>query len=71
MDRLEGLALDVVGEGVAVDALGVQAGLVRGGVEGGGVVPAGGGSAVFLGRTIVEHAESGGAGTEGGGDARG
>ena len=64
--------LHVVGEGVAVDGLGVEAG--GGGFlfEGDGVVPAGGaGALVGFAGLLEEHADGGGVRAEGRGDPRG
>ncbi len=57
LDQVDDLLLDLVGKGVAVDALRIEAGGVRGVFEGGGVVPAGAAGAPFLGRFLEENAE--------------
>ena len=56
-DQIDGLLLDRVGEGVAIDALRVKPGGVRGLLEGDRVVPAGAAGAAFLGRVFEEDAE--------------
>src|ERR1019366_10775844 len=60
-----------VGERIAHEVLGVEAGGAGGVREGDGVIPAGGGGAALLGGALEEDAEGRGAGPEGGGDARG
>ncbi|OQB93388.1 MAG: hypothetical protein BWX86_01671 [Verrucomicrobia bacterium ADurb.Bin122] len=70
-DDFEGLALQVVGKGVAVEIGGVEAGCAGGVGKCNRVVPAGGGGAVFFGGTFEKDAEGLGPGTEGGRDARG
>ena len=58
-DGFQGLRLDFLRESVAVDVLGVEAGGVRRLREADRVVPARGGGPAFLGRALVEDAESG------------
>jgi len=65
------LRLELGREGVAVDRDGLEAGLLRFGVEAGGVVPARRAGLVAFAVAFEEHAERRGAGTEGGGDAGG
>ena len=65
----DGLCLDLVGEGVAVDASGVVAGGSGRIFEAYGIVPAGARGTFFVGRAFEEYAESRGARTEAGGDA--
>ena len=60
--------LHLVGESVAIDAAGIQAFLVGELLEGRRVVPAGG-ARLLAARTLEEHPEGIGAGTERGGDA--
>ena len=56
-DRVDDLLLDRVGEGVAIDALRVEAGGVRGVLEGDRIVPAGAAGAAFLAGLFKEDAE--------------
>lgn len=70
LDELDHLGAAFVGEGIAVDAFRVQTSLFGGLVEGGGVVPAGGTGLGFAARFFKEDTEGGGAGAEGGGNAR-
>src|SRR5690606_34635233 len=70
-DQVDGFLLDLVGEGVAVDAFGVEPFSFGELVEGGRVVPAGGAGFVGAALALEEDADGGGAGAEGGGDARG
>ena len=66
-----GLLLDLVAEGVAVDAFRVQALGLGSAVEGGAVVPAGG-TRLGLGTLLLEeNPQGGGAGAKGRGDPRG
>ena len=69
LDGLDGQPLHLVGESVAIDAAGIQAFLVGELLEGRRVVPAGGARLALAARTLEEHPEGIGAGTERGGDA--
>ncbi len=71
LDGLDGDALHLVGERIAVDAARIQALGLGGFLEGGGVVPAGGAGLGLAARTLEEHAQGVGARAEGGGDACG
>ncbi len=71
LDQVNGLFLDLVGEGVTVDVLGVQPGFVGGLLEGGGVVPAGGGGAFALGGFFKKDTDGAGATTKGCGNTGG
>src|SRR5690606_40541290 len=53
-DEVDGLVLDLVGKGVAIDAFGVEASLLGAFMEGGGVVPAGG-AGLALGPFLLEE----------------
>ncbi len=70
LDHFDGLRLHFIGEGIAVDALGVQAGFVGVLVERGRVVPARGARLGFGTRALEENAQGRGAAAEGSGDAR-
>ena len=70
LDHLDGLGLHLIGEGIAVDAPGVQAGFVGVLVERGRVVPAGRARLGFAARAFEEDAQGCGATAEGSGDAR-
>src|SRR5690606_13067507 len=70
-DEVDGLVLDLVGKGVAIDAFGVEASLLGAFMEGGGVVPAGGAGLALGPFLLEENAEGGGPGAKGGGDAGG
>ena len=65
LDKLDHLGAALVGEGIAVDALGVEARLFGCLVEGGRVVPASGTGLGLGARFFKEDAEGGGAATEG------
>jgi len=71
LDRFDDLGLELGREGVAIDRDGLEAGLLRFGVEARGVIPTGGAGLVAFAVAFEEHAERGGAGAEGGGDAGG
>ena len=69
LDQLDGLGACLVGEGIAVDGLAVEAFLLGELVEGGRVVPACGAGLLLGARLLEEHAQSIGAITEGCRDA--
>ena len=71
LDELDHLGAALVGEGVTIHALGVEAGLFGSLVEGGGVVPAGGARLGLGARLFEEDANGGGAATEGSGNPGG
>src|SRR5690606_37644179 len=71
VDEVDGLVLDLVGKGVAIDAFGVEASLLGAFMEGGGVGPAGGAGLALGPFLLEESAEGGGPGAKGGGDAGG
>jgi hypothetical protein len=71
LDELDHLGTALVGEGIAIDALGVEAGLFGGLVEGGGVVPAGGARLGLGARLFEEDTDGGSSAAEGCGNAGG
>ncbi|MNT35578.1 hypothetical protein D3C72_1716110 [compost metagenome] len=71
LDHLDGLRLHLVGERIAVDALGIQTGFVGVLVERRRVVPARRTRLGFTARALEEDAQGCSATAEGGGDARG
>ena len=68
-DEIEGLAFDVGGKSVAVEVLGVEAGVAGCLSKSDSVIPAGAGRAVLFGRTLEEDAKRGGTGAESGSHA--
>ena len=69
LDHFDGLRLHFIGEGIAVDALGIQAGFVGVLVERSRVVPARRARLGLAARPFEEDAEGGGATAKGSGDA--
>lgn len=70
-DGLDGKFFNIVGEGVAIDAAGVEALGLGGFFESEGVIPAGGGGAAVGGGTFKEDAEGFGLRAESSSNARG